>query len=155
MRPIVVLLAALALVLQPGRAPAQGSGTSGFQIVDAKVEKGKLTWSESKAVPVAKVVEVTVNINGRNIVEKRTVIEYMATTVTQAHDLKGLTATDANGKVIGADKLAELLKEPAPVVLVSGLISDKHRALFKDKTVFVELQLPKPPVPPAPPVDPN
>ncbi|AMV26599.1 hypothetical protein VT84_19530 [Gemmata sp. SH-PL17] len=152
MRRIVVALAVLVLLCLPGRVSAQEP--LGFQIVDAKVEKGKLTWSEEKAVPVARVVEVTVNINGKNVIEKRTVLEYTTSTVTQAHELKNLNATDVKGKAIGADKLAELLKEPTPVVLLIGPLADKHRALFKDKTVFVFLPLPYA-VPEPPPADPE
>ena len=47
------------------------------------------------------------------------------------------TVTDATGKAIEADKLADRLKE-GPAVLLTAPLSDKHRKLFKDDTLFVE-----------------
>jgi hypothetical protein len=48
-----------------------------------------------------------------------------------------------------------LLKDSTPVVLVTGRLPEKHRTLFKEKTLFVELPEPgkgnAPPLPvPAP-----
>ena len=161
-----VVLAALALaVLAPTRAGAQppfDPTPGGFRIVDAKADKGKLTWTETVAVPVVKEVEVIMMIDGKPVAVKKkvTTIEYVS--VAKTGDLKGAKVTDAAGKAIDADKIAERLKETTPVVFVSGPVPAKHRELFKDTTVFVEFPQPKGPVPfpvppapaPAPPVVP-
>ncbi len=115
-----------------------------------KVEKDKLTWTETQMVPVAKEVAVTVVVNGVEKLEKRTVIAYETVAITRATALKDVKATDAAGKAIDAEKLAELLKETTAAVVTTGSLSEKHRALFKDKTVFVELPAPKGLVPPPP-----
>lgn len=125
----VVVLAAL-----PGRAPAQS-----LRVVDAKIEKGNVTWTETKTVQVARQVQMLVNINGMAVPQTQTVVVNEQHRVSPEIPLKGLTATDASGKVIPADALAVLLKEETPVVLVTGTIPKEHRALFKDKTVFVEV----------------
>ncbi len=96
-------------------------------------------------MPVRKVVEATVDVNGMNVVEKREVTVYESVTVARAFEPKQFKATDASGKAIDAEKLADPLKETAPVVLISGPIPEKHRALFKDRTVFVEVLPAAPP----------
>ena len=108
---------------QPPFDPTPG----GFRIVDAKADKGKLTWTETAAVPVEKVVDVIMVIDGKQVSVKKkvTVIEYVS--VTKTGDLKGAKVTDAAGKAIEADKIAERLKETTPVVFVSGPVPAKHR----------------------------
>jgi hypothetical protein len=136
------LLSALALAaLLPAPALAQPAavGPGGVRIAEAKIDKGKLTWTVTEVVPVIKEIEVTVNVNGMNVVQKRAVTAYEPQSVTRTADLKGVKATDAAGKEIDADKLAERLKEATPVVFVSGTVPAKHRALFKDTTIFVEI----------------
>jgi hypothetical protein len=150
-------LAAIALAaLLPAPATAQPAalGLGGLHIAEAKIDKGKLTWTVTEVVPVTKQVEVTVNVNGMNVVQKRAITAYETVQVTKAAEVKGLKATDAAGKEIDADKLAERLKEATPVVFVSGTVPAKHRALFKDTTVFLEFPAPKAPgvVAPAVPV---
>jgi hypothetical protein len=145
------LLSAIALAaLPPAPALAQPAvpGLGGLRIAEAKADKGKLTWTVTELVPVTKEIEVTVNVNGMNVVRKQAVTVYENQSVTKTADLKGLKATDVAGKEIDADKLAERLKEATPVVFVSGTVPAKHRALFKDATVFVEiLPLPAPAIP--------
>ena len=143
------LLSALAFAaLLSARADAQpGAFLPGVQIIDAKVEKGKLTWTEYATTPVTKEIEVVVNMNGKQVPVKQKITVHEIVPVTRMNDLKGAKVTDGAGKEVGADKLAERLKEPAPVVLITGPLSAKHRALFKDTTVFVEF--PAAPVPPA------
>jgi hypothetical protein len=145
-------LAALAHVaIVSARADAQPApGT--FQIVDAKIDGERLLWSEEQIVYVARQVEVVVMVNGMMVTEKRTEMVPELRTITKAAAVKELKASDAAGKAIDADKLAELLKEKAPVILVTGPVAEKHRALFKDKTVFIQLPAPKAPV--LPPVGP-
>lgn len=137
------LAAVLLAALIPGFAAAQVPGS--LRIVDAKAERDKVQWTEYKTVPVQKPVTVEVVVNGMKVTEVRTVTVHETVVVTAAHELKTIKATDAAGKEIAADKLAELLKESTPVVVTTGPIAEKHRALFKDKVVFVELPGPMPP----------
>jgi hypothetical protein len=139
-------VAALFVALLPGLAFAQPTASS-FQVVDAKVEKDKLFWTETRTEVAMQEVAVTVNVNGMLVTEKRLVPVMRPVTITRAEELKGLKATDAAGKAIPANKLAEALKETAPVVVVAGPIAEKHRALFKDKVIFLELPQPKNPPP--------
>jgi hypothetical protein len=134
------LFFALALaVLPPARCSAQPITPGSFRVVDAKADKGKLAVTETEYVPIQKVEEVVVVANGKQVVEKRTVTALEAVSVTREIEFKGVKASDVSGKEIGSDKLAELLKEQKPVVVVTGPILAKHRALFKDTTVFLEL----------------
>jgi hypothetical protein len=137
-RAVAVLLVALL----PGLASAQAPGS--LQIVDVKVEKDRVEWAEYKAVPVQKTVAVTVLVNGMQVVENRTVTVTEMVAISRIYEIKDLKATDATGKAIPADKLAGLLKETPSAVVTTGPIPEKHRALFKDKTVFLELPQPKP-----------
>ena len=148
------LLSALALAALPHpRADAQPDAffPGSIRIIDAKADKGKLTWTEYATTPVVREIEVIVNMNGKQVATKQKVTVHEVVPVTKTADLKGAKATDAAGKAIDADKLAERLKESTPVVLVSGAVPAKHRALFKDTTVFVEFPQPKGPPVPAPP----
>ena len=147
------VLAALALVaLAPARAPAQFDAPGSFRVVEAKADKGKLAWEEVRYVPTTREEERVVVVNGMNVKQKVAVTVVVPVLETRGYELKTLKATDGAGKAIDAEKLAELLKEKTPVVVVSGPVPEKHRKLFKDTTVFVELPQPKaPPVPvPAP-----
>lgn len=160
------LFAALVLLSAPALAQPPGPpGLGGITIIDAKADKGKLAWTEYVAVPVQKEVERVVVANGKQVTVKQTVTVHEVVPVTKAVELKGLKVTDAAGKEIDADKVAERLKEATPVVLASGALPAKHRALFKDTTLFVEPLPPPapkgpagagaapalPPEPPAPP----
>jgi hypothetical protein len=138
------ILAAIAVALL---ASAVGAQPGSFQVVDVTVVKGKLQWTETQAIPVTKQIEVTVNVNGKNVVERRAVTVHEHISVTKEMDLKGTKVTDGAGKAIAADKVAELLKDKAPVVLVTGPVAEKHRKLFKETTVFVELPAPGPVAP--------
>lgn len=135
------LAAVLFVALVPGFAAAQGAP----RVLDVQVDKDRLQWTETVIVPVTQTVAVTVNVNGKAVVENRTVTAYVAESRTVAQELKKVKATDAAGKEIAADKLAELLKEPKPVVTSVGPISEKHRALFKDTVIFLEFPAPTPP----------
>ncbi|MBA4067297.1 MAG: hypothetical protein C0501_27030 [Isosphaera sp.] len=129
--------AVLLLALAPGLAAAQGPDP--FRVVDAEAKKDRLFWTVTEVATVAEQVAVEVEVNGVKRVEFRTVTKLVPVTTTRAVELNTVKVTDAAGKAIPADKLAERLKEPAPVVLVTGPVTDKHRALFKDTTIFVEL----------------
>jgi hypothetical protein len=138
------VLVALALeALVPARADEQPGPDSSFRVVDAKAGSDKLTWSVLEQVPVQKTVPVEVVINGMKVLEVRTITVHEGVVVTRAVELKDVRATDGAGKAINSDKLAELLKEMTPVVLVSGPVAEKHRKLFKDTTLFLELPQPK------------
>lgn len=138
MTRIAVLFVALGFVaFSPASAWAQLPG--GVQIVDAKVKDGKLIWTGYMPVSVEKEVEVVVMINGQQVKQVQKVVVTELVPIQQAEELKTLKATDGNGKAITADKLAELLKEGTSVVLVRTPVIDKHRKLFKDTTIFVEL----------------
>jgi hypothetical protein len=131
----------LALVLLCACVDAQPTSPGSFAIVDAQVVKGQLQWTATVAVPVTKEIPFEVEINGQKVIQKKaeTVFEYVLE--TRSSDLKNLKATDATGKLIEADTLAEMLKKTAPVVMASDPISEKHRKLFKDTTIFIELQV--------------
>jgi hypothetical protein len=138
----VVLAAVGFAALAVTRADAQPApGT--LQVVDAKIDGRRLLWDETVLVPVQREVEVAVVIDGKTVIQKRTEIVPQVTLITKEAEVKTLKVTDATGKAIDADKLAELLKEKTPVVFVTGSVPEKHRALFKDKTLFVELPAPK------------
>src|SRR5438067_4376391 len=111
MTRFAVLLALASVSLLPARAPAQPAVPGPLQVVDAKAEKDKLQWTQSQVVPVAKEVPVEVVKNGMKFIEKRTVTVYEVVPVTRTAELKTIKATDAAGKAIDADKLAELLKD--------------------------------------------
>jgi hypothetical protein len=144
------VLAAVALVAAPALAPAQPATLISFQFVDAKVDKDALTWTQTEQVPVAKEVVVEVVKNGVKFAEKRTVTVYQSVAVTRQADLTKVKATDGGGKAVAAEKLAELLKEPTLIVLASGPVPEKHRKLFREATLFVELPQPDVPKVPAP-----
>jgi hypothetical protein len=133
-------LAALLVAALPGFATAQEACS--FQIVDAKVEKDKIQWTECKTVPVQRVAAFEVEKDGMKFIENRTITVHEKITVVVTADLKTLKATDAVGKAIAADKLAGLLKD-TPAVITVGPIPEKFRALFKDKAVFLEAPPPK------------
>jgi hypothetical protein len=137
------LAAVLLVALVPGFVAAQAPGAP--RILDVKVEKDRMVWTEYVTVPVQKTVTVTVTVNGKAVLQDRTVTVYETTARTVANELKTVKATDGAGKEIAADKLAELLKDPTPVVVSVGPISDKHRALFKEKVLVLELPAPMPP----------
>jgi 3-oxoacyl-ACP reductase-like protein len=134
------LAAVLLAALIPAFAPAQTPYS--FRIVEAKVERDHVQWTDCKIVPVQKTVAVEVEKNGMKMIEMRTVTVNEKVSVVVAFDLKTVKATDAAGKAIAADKLAGLLKETPTVVVTTEPITEKHRALFKDKTVFLELPPP-------------
>jgi hypothetical protein len=138
-----VVLVALALVaLAPDRAGAQpASGT--FRVVDAWIDDGRFFWEETEPFPMQREVVVPMRIDGMTVFKKQVELVYVPTAVKKEAKVKALKASDATGKAIDADTLAELLKEKAPVVLVTGTVPEKHRALFKDKTVFIEFPAPK------------
>lgn len=147
------LLAAAALLVAPGAAFAQPGVPGQFQVIEAKAEKDKITWTTYKAVPVQKEVAVQVLKNGMLVTEKQTVTVTEYVPVQETLTLKALKATDGNGKAVDAEKLAEILKEGTPVVFVSGPVADKHRKLFKGSTVFLEIPVTNTPgAVPAPPV---
>jgi hypothetical protein len=133
--------ALLLVTLLPGLAAAQAPGS--FQVVDARVEKDKLFWTETRTEVVMQEIAVQVLVNGMVVTEKRVVPVMRPVTITRADELKGVKATDVAGKAITAEKLAELLKETTPVVVAAGPVAEKHRALFKDKVIFLELPQPK------------
>ncbi len=141
-------LATLFAVLLPGVLAAQTPGS--LRIVDAKVDDDKLQWTDCKAVSVQKMIAVEVEKNGKRVIETRTVTENVMVSFVTAAELKTVKATNAAGKAISADKLAELLRDETPIVLTTGPVSEKQRALFKDKTLFVELPPPPQPKPPQP-----
>jgi hypothetical protein len=138
MRSAVLAALALATMLS-ARAAAQPGFPGTFQVVDAKVEKDKLTWTDTKYVPEAREEAVEVVVNGMKVVQKRVVVVTVPVAEVRSVDLKGLKATDGAGKAVTADKLSELLKESTAVVLVSGAVPEKHRKLFKDTTLFLQL----------------
>lgn len=144
---LTLVLAALAALTAPALAQPPG----GLSIIDAKVEKDKLTWIEAKAVPVKKLVEVTVNVNGMNVVQKQEVTVIELVSLTQSVELKTVKATDGRGRPIDAKDLAKQLKDRTPVVLLSGPITEKHRDLFNRGTVFIEMLPPEVPAPGLPP----
>ncbi|MBM3981214.1 MAG: hypothetical protein FJ304_13175 [Planctomycetes bacterium] len=139
-------LAALgAVALAPALALAQPA-PGGFQVVDVKANNGKITWNSVRAVPVRKVVEVTVNVNGMNVVEKREITVYETVTYASELALNKVKVTNGAGKVVDAEKAAEQLKEGGAVVLVSGPVAAKHRALFKETTLIIEMPAQLPPM---------
>src|SRR5215471_5773114 len=96
--------AALVLaVFVPTPTSAQPAVPGNFRVIDAKADKDKFTWTETKIVPVSKEVAVEVIRNGMKVLEKRvvTVSEYVQ--VTHAADLKKVKATDGAGKEIDAE----------------------------------------------------
>lgn len=139
MARFAVPIALTILSLAPGTGAAAAPLPDGLRIVDAVVEKDKLLWSETKFVPVEVEKTIEVLVGGKKVTQTVKVTEVRAESVRLTVELKGLKVTDGSGKALGDDKIAELLKEPVPVVLLSGPLPAKHRGLFKDKTVFIEL----------------
>src|SRR5262249_53365796 len=83
----------------PAPAPAPPPAAPGtLQIVDGKVEKDKLTWSDTVAVPVQKQAFVEVEMNGNKVLVARVETVYEFVSVTKAIDLKSVKVTDAAGK---------------------------------------------------------
>lgn len=139
-----VLAALGAVALAPAVALAQPAPGE-FQVIDVKANNGKITWNSVRAVPVRKVVEVTVNVNGMNVVEKREIVVNEFVTYASELALNKVKVTNGAGKAVDADKAAELLKGGGAVVLVSGPVAAKHRALFKETTLFIEMPVDLPP----------
>jgi hypothetical protein len=129
----VLLVAALA-----GPAPAQPPG--GLRIADAKVEKDQLHVTEMMTVPNSEKFTYEEVVNGMKVTKTGTRTTLVAVPVVTTVALKNVKATDAAGKAIAADNLAGLLKEEQAVVV--GPAPAKQRALFKDKTIFLELPPP-------------
>ena len=134
--PALLIVAALA-----GPAAAQAPPV----LATAKVEKDQLLLTRTEPVVVPKEVTVEVIVNGKTVVEKRVVTEVQTVQRVVALPLMGVKATDATGKPIPADRLADLLKEETPVVVSAGEVPEKFRKLFKSDVVFLTL-------PPAPTV---
>lgn len=143
MRRFVLTLAALALCALPLCAQSPDS-LAGLRVVDAKAEQGKIRWGEMKTVPVQQNVQVTVNVNGVPRTQTQTVVTMQVVGATSEYELAKVKVTDSAGKPVAADKLAGLLKDSTPVVLVTGTLPEKHRKLFKEKTLFVELPAAEP-----------
>lgn len=151
---LALVLAALGAAPAPAQPPATppAVGPAEFRVVDARADRRKLTWTEYLATTVQKEIAVEEVANGKPVLVKRVVTVTEMVPVTRSVELKGLKATDGAGKAVDADKLSQRLKEPGPVVLVAGELSAKHRELFKDTTLFIELPAPKSvPLPPAAP----
>ena len=129
-------------------APAPAQFPGGVKFVEASVDKDKLTWTETTYVPVTKTVEVQVVVGGMTRTEKQTVTEMLPQQVTRSVELKNLKVADGAGKAIAADKVADALKESPTAVMTVGPLPERHRKLFKEKTVFVEIPAPKFPGPP-------
>lgn len=142
------LLSAVVLVALAPPAPAQPGPAGGLRIVDVQAADGKLTWIETQVVPVEEAITVEEEVNGMKVTVVKKVTVYKTVSVTRVADLKTAKVTDGTGKAVGADKLAERLKE-APAVLLTAPLSDKHHKLFKDDTLFIE------PNPAPPPKDPK
>jgi ABC-type glycerol-3-phosphate transport system substrate-binding protein len=138
------LLAALVLAALPAAATAQPPGV---RFATAGASGDTLTLSETVVVPVAKTVVVTVEINGKAVEQNQTVTTYEAQQIERKLTLKDAKVTDGRGKAVAADKLAERLKTPAAVVVVTVPLPPEHRKLFKDDTLFLDLS-PAPAEPP-------
>jgi hypothetical protein len=145
---MIRLAAFAALVLAVAPARADDPAAAPFRIIDARVASGKLEWEEARTVAVPVVKQVQVVENGMVVVKNAVFMELVTVADKQAIEVKDLKATDVAGKAVAADTLADLLKEKTPVVLMTGPLPVKHRGLFKDKTVFVELPPPPPEVGP-------
>jgi hypothetical protein len=136
---VVLSLAALALCALPLSAQPPGF----FRIAELKADGDKVAWTEMQYQTVQKEVAVTVNRNGVNVTEKRSVLETMPVTVKREVELSKLKATDAAGKAVDAKALAKRLKETTTVVIVTAPPGEKERKLFKDSTLFVQLPAPE------------
>jgi hypothetical protein len=132
-----------ALVLVAFVAPA-GAQPPGVMIVTATADANTVTWTETVQVPVVETITVEVEVNGKKVLETRAVTVVRTQQITRAATLKDAKATDATGKAVAADKLAERLKKPTAVVVTSAALPAEHRALFKDDTLFLELAPPAP-----------
>ena len=88
------LIAAVALaVFAPARATAQppfDPTPAGFRVVDAKVDKDKLTWAEVKYISQVKEVERIVNVNGMNVTQKVAFTVVVPVVQTVGYELKKL-----------------------------------------------------------------
>jgi hypothetical protein len=135
----VLLIAALA-----GPAAAQPVGAVNPQVVTARVENGSLVWNTTQLLPVAKPVAVTVVVNGKQVVEMRTVTELTRVTSERSEAVKNLRATDGLGRVVTTAQLADRLREDAAVVLHVGRLPDAYRRTFRDDVVLIELPGPAP-----------
>ena len=133
--------AALAFVALFARTALAINPETGPQLVMVKVENDSLTWTEVKYVPVSKEVEVNVPVNGKIVVEKRTVTVMVAVQEQHAIPVKGLRAT-TNGKPIAEEKLAELLADETPVVFHTGNLTAKFKKILKDDAILIEFDPP-------------
>lgn len=130
------LLTTFALVALVGPA---GSQPPGVRFATAGATGATLSLTETVVVPVAKKVTVTVEIDGKAVQQEREVTVYEAAQIERKLVAKDARVTDGTGKAVGADKLTELLKKPAPIVILTAPLSAEHRALFKDSTLFLDL----------------
>jgi hypothetical protein len=115
------------------------------RIVYAKAEDDALQINEKTKLPVTNTSTVTIYFRGVPVELVVTETACRDVTIGRLVEWKDVKATDATGQPIGADKLAEKLKEWTPVVLITGEVGDKVRALYKDVGVFIALPTPATP----------
>ncbi|HET6575240.1 MAG TPA: hypothetical protein VFG68_16660 [Fimbriiglobus sp.] len=118
-------------------------------LLAGRVERDKFVYGETVHVPFMRMVQ------GPQPGAPATELVYLIQTRQVAVPLKGATATDAAGKPIPVEKLAEVLKDEAVVVVTyGGELDPKFRKPFKEGTVFLSFPAapPKEPVVPKEPI---
>jgi len=128
----------------------------------SEIDKDRFLVEVREMVPVTREIEVKVEKNGRIVLEKRAVTEYMTVARMVAYPLKDAKILDAEGKELKKEDAWKTLK-PGMAVLVTtdknGVDPAYLKLLSRDALILVMppktgVAPPVVPVPPAPPVKP-
>jgi hypothetical protein len=152
------LLAAAALLASLQAALAQDkpkppAGPSPLLIVISNADKaaGKITYQNMVYVTVAKEVEDTVVVDGKQVKVKRVVYETVPTMTEAAIAVKMGMALDTGGKALDEDTVWKALTRGAVVVVSQDgkMVEPAYLSVFKKETVVLVPPLPKlvPPMP--------
>jgi hypothetical protein len=120
------------------------------RVVTARIERDYLIWSEFKEYPSVREVDITVQVNGKPMVQRMTVSMPEISIVHRATALKKLKFSDGSGKAISVEKLGNRLAEEAPVVFHTGPLAAKYKPLFAAEAILVEFEAPATTVPAKP-----
>lgn len=111
-----------------------------FEVVEASLSGKELAFKVVVFSQEARVVEENrvQTVNGRQVVETVTVEKVFRVPVMEERvaSIDDFLATDAAGRPIERDRLAEILRKPT--LVVTGSVMENQRRIFREGTVFLE-----------------
>lgn len=139
---LLLLAASVAVAADPEKAPPAVVELTTVTVKDGAITRDVTVYTtQTVEVPVEQVV------NGQKVTTTRKETRTVPVVTQVMVKVKDLKATGTDGKAIDAADLEKKLKAGGAVVMHYGKLSDDHRKLFKDGTVFVEQTPPTAPEP--------